>query len=152
MTTPIDLNDIPQVQGQDLIEVMQALIARQHGLILVNGLTADNQRALEDIVWSAFPTDPAKRLSVLMRMTAVIGVFQSRRLKSFFLAKGLAVSNFALQIAAKQRLNINWGFNSQSFLMALHALTKDATSLQHRRATQPVVRSTLSIVPQQIAA
>ena len=119
MSAIIDLNDVPQVSPNDLMRVMQTLIATENGLIFLTGLNAETRVALEDAIWASFADQPETRLAVLVRFESLIKLFSSRRLKNQFTSHGLGLLAPAFATAAHQRLNTNWGFNPQQFLMSL---------------------------------
>jgi len=119
MTALIDLNDVPTVAPQDLMRIMETLIATENGLIFLKGLNEDTRVSLEDSIWSTFANEPQHRLALMVRFECLVDVFASRRLKDQFTAHGLALLGPVFAIAANQRLNTSWGFNPQKFLMAL---------------------------------
>ena len=119
MTAVIDLNDVPTVAPQDLMRIMQTLIANENGLIFLKGINEDSRTALEDAIWTTFADEPQQRLAVMVRFECLVDVFASRRLKDQFTTHGLALLAPVFAIAASQRLNTEWGFNPQKFLMAL---------------------------------
>lgn len=119
MTALIDLNDVPHVDANDLMQIMQTMIAKEHGLIFVYGLTQDAHAALEDTIWERFSDDAGRRLALLVRFECLVGLFASRRLKDQFTQHGLNILAPLFSIVAEQRLNRNQGFNPQKVLMAL---------------------------------
>lgn len=145
MTVSVDLKDVPQVTSDDLAGIMQTLIASEHGLVLIRGITEASRNALETAIWKTFADAPERRVAVLMRFECLVELFASRRLKELFLKHGLVVLEPALALAATQRLNTSWGFNPQKFMMALTGQLKvthggTETKAQHRAPrSQPVV-------------
>ena len=119
MSAYIDLNDVPHVAPQDLMRIMQTLIATENGLLLLKGLNKDTHAALEDAIWTAFADEPQRRLAILVRFECLVELFSSRRFKDQFTLHGLSLLVPAFAVAATQRLNTNWGFNPQKFLMGL---------------------------------
>ncbi len=119
MSALIDLNDVPPVAPQDLMHIMQRLIATENGLILLKGLNEDTHNALEDAIWTTFSDEPEARLALIVRFECLIELFSSRRLRDQLTRHGLALIAPAFAVAAHQRLNTSWGFNPQKFLMGL---------------------------------
>lgn len=119
MTALIDLNDVPHVAPQDLMRIMQTLIATENGLIFLKGINEETRTALEDAIWTTFADEPEHRLAIMVRFECLIELFASRRLRDQFTAHGLALLGPVFAVAADQRLNTNWGFNPQKFLMTL---------------------------------
>lgn len=144
MSALIDLNDVPQVAPNDLMRIMQRLIATENGLIFLKGLNDDTRTALEDAVWTTFAEEPENRLAIMVRFECLIELFASRRLKDQFTLHGLSLLAPTFAVAAKQRLNTNWGFNPQKFLMGIleklnaapQGETPVAAEFQALRATQ----------------
>lgn len=119
MTALIDLNDVPQVTPQDLMRIMQRLIATENGLILLKGLNDNTRQSLEDAIWTLFDDQPESRLALMVRFECLIELFSNRRLRDKFTQHGLTLLGPAFAVAANQRLNKTWGFNPQKFLMGL---------------------------------
>lgn len=144
MTVLINLHDVPNVAPQDLMRIMQTLIATENGLIFLKGLTEDTRTALEDAIWTTFADEPEQRLALMVRFECLVELFASRRLRDQFTVHGLALIGPIFAVAANQRLNTRWGFNPQRFLMSLleHLGTKplgevtSKTNVFAKRATQ----------------
>lgn len=152
MSALIDLNDVPTVSASDLMRVMQKLIANENGLIFLNGLTDEARTALEDAIWTTFADEPNTRLAVLTRFESLVELFSSRRFRDQFCTHGLALLTPAFAVAASQRLNTNWGFNPQKFLMALLGKLKAAP--QQPTTPRPIAprRTPIQPVSPQLAA
>ncbi len=119
MTAILNLADVPIVAASDLYDPMRRLIAQGHGLALMKGLPEQRIRALEDEFWLDFEGSPETRLAVALRFRALLNVFADRRLKGVLLANGFKTIAAAVMEASAQRLNTQYGFKAQAFVMAL---------------------------------
>jgi hypothetical protein len=115
-----DATDVPPVSTEDLALVMRALIARERGLVLVNGLTEADLETVRAVLHRRFAGDTARVLAAFVRFRHLVEVFATRRLATLFLDRGHALIAPALALAARMRLNANRGFNPQHFVTALH--------------------------------
>lgn len=119
MTSLIDPNDVPPVAAADLLVPMRRAIANGQGLALLHGMSEAAIRDLETHVWAHFNDDPETRLAVALRFRALLDVFAARRLKDLFLLNGFKLIARAVAEASSQRLNTDFGFNRQKFVLAL---------------------------------
>ena len=119
MENAFDAADVPPVSVEALIIPMRAAIANGKGLALLNGLSENEIRDLETLVWSHFPDCPKTRLAVALRFRALLDVFRARRLKQLFLQNGFKLIARAIAEASAQRLNPAFGFKTQHFVVAL---------------------------------
>lgn len=152
MTVLIDLNDVPLVQSDDLMRVMQRLIAQEDGLILLKGLNAQTHQALEEAIWKTFENQPEVRLAVLVRFEALIHLFKQRRFRDLFTLHGLGILTSVFAVASAQRLNTTWGFNQQAFLNTLRARQQQEQTAARHQPANPVYVSTLTSNDSRIAA
>ncbi|MGD9785322.1 MAG: hypothetical protein AB7E80_06730 [Hyphomicrobiaceae bacterium] len=121
MTTAFDLTDLPQVPQSALALAMRLLVEDGKGLIVSRGASADDRAQLEASFWQAFDGETEVGVATLVRLWSMIDVFQSRRMHALLLDRGFALVKDAVAVAASMRLNIDWGFNPQRFLLALSA-------------------------------
>lgn len=118
-----DRADVPAVDPAALNLAFRHLISEGRGLALLNGLTEDEIRSVETVIWTAFPDEPETRLATALRFRALLDAFGARRLRELLLANGFKSIQAAVAEAAKQRLNARFGFRQQHFVMALVRLT-----------------------------
>jgi hypothetical protein len=125
----LDLADVPSVRASELRLPMQLLIERGQGLALIKGLSEREIRELEDEIWARFEGDNKARLALALRFRALLDVFAYRRLKRLLLERGFKLITAAIEEAARQPLNVRFGFNAQKLLMALDAATARPAAL-----------------------
>lgn len=111
--------DVAPVRPDQLYFPMRLCIANGQGLALLNGLSEDQIRTLEEEVWAAFPHDAQTRLAVALRFRALMEVCTSRRLQELFKQQGFKFIARAVHEAAAQRLNTRFGFSQQKFVRVL---------------------------------
>lgn len=121
MTLAFDAADVPPVSAANLAVPMRIALEHGHGLALYKGLDDNQIRAIETELWTHFADDAETRLAVALRFRALLHVFDARRLKLLFLMTGFKLISRALAEAATQRLNTNYGFSAQRFVLALEA-------------------------------
>ncbi len=119
MSRTINPSDVPIISTEALLVPMRIAIAKGQGLLLLNGMSDADIRALEAEIWQHFSNDPQTRLAVALRFRALLDVFRARRLKHLFLHNGFKLIARAVREASTQRLNTRFGFNSQKFVAAL---------------------------------
>ena len=119
MAMAFDMADVPPVPLDALLVPMRAAIANGKGLALFNGLAESEIRELETILWGAMPRDTETRVAVALRFRALLDVFRARRLKQLFLDNGFKLIARAIAEASRQRLNAEFGFSAQKFVLAL---------------------------------
>ena len=119
MRPNIDLTDVVLVSPHDMATAMQYFIDAGRGLLLLNGATPQDLRAMERAVWDKLDEDPVQKVATLMRFRCLVEVFAAPRLKALLLNKGFNLLAPALHVAASQRLNAERGFNPVKFERAL---------------------------------
>ena len=117
--TSFDTTDLPMVRRAALALAMHLLIEDERGLILLRGATAADRASLEAKFWDCFDGDTREGVATLVRLWSLIDVFQARRLQELLMARGFRLVQSAIKVAASSRLNLQWGFNPQRFVMAL---------------------------------
>lgn len=117
--TSFDTTDLPVVRRAAMALAIHLLIEDERGLVLINGATDADRDRLEARFWDSFDGDTTEGVATLVRLWSLIDVFQSRRLRQMFLERGFSMIPAAAKVAAASRLNLDWGFNPQRFLMAL---------------------------------
>lgn len=122
MGSKLDRSDVPLVASHDLLVPMQHLIGTERGLALLNGISNAELREVDHAVWDALDGDSGRRVAVLLRFRALIQVFKARRLAELFLHRGFMLIAPAVHVAARMRLNSEWGFNPLKFERALQDL------------------------------
>jgi hypothetical protein len=122
MGSKVDRSDVPLVASHDLLVPMQHLIDTERGLALLNGISNAELREVDHAVWDALEGDAGRRVAVLLRFRALIQVFKARRLAELFLHRGFMMIAPAVHVAARMRLNSEWGFNPLKFERALQDL------------------------------
>ena len=124
MTATVDLTDVPEIEHRDLALALRLMLAGGRVLAASNDFTERDIRRVEQAFWSKKTGCQRSKVAVLLRLRGLLSVFSNRRLKELLSTYGSDVVPYALQIAAKMRLNTKWGFNPQKFARALHvALT-----------------------------
>lgn len=133
MRPDLDLTDVALVSSLDMAVPMNHLIAAGRGLALLDGLSAEEMRAVDAEVWNHFDCPAAQRVAVLLRFRSLVQVFESQRLKLMFLNTGFNMLAPALHVAATLRLNADRGFNLHKFERALRETMArlHATAPQH---------------------
>jgi hypothetical protein len=116
------MSDVPLVASHELLVPMQHLIDTARGLVMLHGLSEAELRAVDDAVWTALAGDAVRRVAVLLRFRALIRVFKARRLAELFLYRGFLLIAPAVHVAARMRLNAEWGFSPLKFERALRDL------------------------------
>jgi hypothetical protein len=119
MCSKVDMSDVPLVASHELLIPMQHLIDTERGLGMLHGLSEAELRAVDQAVWDALAGDAIRRVAVLLRFRALIQVFKARRLAELFLHRGFLLIAPAVHVAARMRLNTEWGFNPLKFERAL---------------------------------
>lgn len=117
--TSFDTTDLPTVRRAALALAMHLLIEDERGLVLLNGATPAERKALEAKFWDCFDGDTAEGVATLVRLWSLVDVFQARRLREMLLSRGFGLVQAAIAVAARSRLNVQWGFNPQRFVMDL---------------------------------
>jgi len=117
-----DPSDVPTVAAEDIAVPMRRLIAEGRGLVLLRGLSPEDAALVEASLRHRLGRDPSRELAALMRFKALVEIFGHRRLRELMLERGHEAIAPALQVAARLRLNLRWGFNPQKFTRALTAL------------------------------
>jgi hypothetical protein len=145
MAVPIDYTDLPRVSPESLMVAMRELVAAGRGLAPLRGIAAGELRDLENAIWRKLEGTRADKVSTLLRLRCVIGVFAAARLQRLFLHRGLALMQPAMEVAARMRLNVHWGFSPTKFVHALQERLQQAEqareALPQRPAAAPVRKS-----------
>lgn len=119
MNTPFDPTDLPRVPADTLALAMRLLIEDGRALILMRGAAPEDRSRLEARFWTRFEGPTGEGVAALLRLWGLVEVFQARRMRSLLLDRGYALIADAVREAARQRLNLSWGFNPQRMLDAL---------------------------------
>jgi hypothetical protein len=119
MSSKVDRSDVPLVATHELLIPMQYLIDSERGLGMLRGLSDAELRGVDQAVWDTLAGDAVRRVAVLLRFRALIQVFKARRLAELFLHRGFLLITPAVHVAARMRLNTEWGFNPLKFERAL---------------------------------
>lgn len=119
MRPDLDLTDVAIVSSLDMAVPMNHLIDAGRGLVLLDGMSAEDMRAVDAAVWDKLACDAAQRVAVLLRFRSLVQVFASQRMKLMFLHTGFNMLAPALHVAATMRLNAERGFNPLKFERAL---------------------------------
>lgn len=119
MRPDLDLTDVAHVSSLEMAVPMNYLIDAGRGLALLDGLSAEEMRAVDAAVWDRFTCPTAERVAVLVRFRSLVQVFESQRLKLMFLNTGFNMLAPALHVAATLRLNADRGFSPVKFERAL---------------------------------
>jgi hypothetical protein len=146
MAVPIDYTDLPRVSPESLMVAMRELVATGRGLAPLRGIAAGELRAFENAIWRKLEGTRPEKVSTLLRLRCVIGVFAAARLQRLFLHRGLALMQPAMEVAARMRLNVHWGFSPTKFVHALQERLQQAEQRpqavpQQRPAAVPVRKS-----------
>jgi hypothetical protein len=123
MTTALNtlnLSDVALVNPAELLRPMQYLIDTGRGLAMLRGVSPAELREIDQAVWSKL--DPRERVAVLVRFRCLIRVFGARRLADLLLHTGHNLIAPAVHVAARMRLNADYGFNAHKFERALQDL------------------------------
>jgi hypothetical protein len=122
MSNRIDASDVMPVGTHELMLPMQYMIDTGRGLAMLKGVTNADLRVVDGAIWDDLAGDPSRRVAVLLRFRALIQVFKARRLRELFLDRGFMLITPAVHVAARMRLNTQWGFNALKFERELQDL------------------------------
>jgi len=122
MSNAVDMSDVPLVATHELMVPMQHIIDTERGLAMLKCISNAELRQVDNAIWHALAGDPARRVAVLLRFRALVQVFKARRLAELFLHRGFMLIAPAVHVAARMRLNTEWGFNPLKFERTLHDL------------------------------
>ncbi|MDX2204069.1 MAG: hypothetical protein NW223_15060 [Hyphomicrobiaceae bacterium] len=140
MCPTTDLSDVAPVEPVAMTHPMTYWLESGRGLVLIEGASNEELRAMDAAVWSLLADAPGQRVATLLRFRSLIEVFRAQRLKSLLLQKGFAVIAPALGVAATQRLNATRGFNPLKFERALREAMA-AIEAEHRAAAEATFRA-----------
>ena len=129
MTARVDLTDVPTIEERDLALALRMMLAEGRYLAGAQDFSEDDIRRVEQAFWSRRAGTHSDKVAVLLRLRSLISVFCTRRLKELLTQYGAHAVPYALQIAAKMRLNTKWGFNPQKFARALQEALLDHAAL-----------------------
>jgi hypothetical protein len=118
----LDTTDVTPVGTHELMLAMQYMIDTGRGLALLNGLANAELREVDQAIWDDLSGDPNRRVAVLLRFRALVVVFRARKLRELLLGRGFRLIAPAVHVAARMRLNTQWGFNPLKFERALRDL------------------------------
>jgi L-alanine-DL-glutamate epimerase-like enolase superfamily enzyme len=118
----VNLSDVPLVNPADLARPMQYMIDTGRGLAMLRGISKTELREVDHALWDALGNDPIERLAVLVRFRCLIKVFGARRLRDLLMHTGHNLIAPAVHVAARMRLNADYGFNAVKFERALQDL------------------------------
>ena len=121
MQAQFDPTDIQTVSAEDLALPMKLLISEGHALVLFNAGSKTARDAIDTAFWRSFKGQTQHGAAILLRFWCLIDVLATRRLNQRMLDRGFALIAPLTDVAAKLRLNANWGFNPQRVLAALIA-------------------------------
>jgi hypothetical protein len=138
MAVPIDYTDLPRVSPESLMVAVRELVAAGRGLAPLRGIADSELRALEDAIWRKLEGATAEKVSTLLRLRCVIGVFAAARLQRLFLHRGLALMQPAMEVAARMRLNVHLGFSPTKFVRALQERLQQAEQPREALPQRPV--------------
>ncbi len=138
--TNFDTTDLPMVRRAALALAMHLLIDDERGLILLRGATPADRASLEAKFWDCFDGDTREGVATLVRLWSLIDVFQARRMRELLLNRGFRVVQAAIEVAASSRLNVQWGFNPQRFVMALSTAEAEIVTLPRSAPAQRPLR------------
>ena len=116
----VNLSDVPLVNPADLARPMQYMIDTGRGLAMLRGISKAELREVDHALWNEL--DPAQRVAVLVRFRCLIRVFAARRLTDLLMHTGHNLIAPAVHVAARMRLNADYGFNAVKFERALQDL------------------------------
>lgn len=136
MNPAIDLTDLPMANPDTLALAMRLLIEDGRALILLRGATQEDRSRIEERFWQRFDGPTGDGVVALVRLWSLVDVFKAARLRALLLDRGYALLADAARAAARQRINMTWGFNPQRML----------TELAHRRPNLRVVEGRRSAV------
>jgi hypothetical protein len=122
MSNRIDPTDVTPVGSHELMLAMQHMIDTGRGLAMLRGVSNAELREVDQAIWDELAGDPTRRVAVLLRFRALIGVFKARRLRELLLHRGFMLIAPAVHVAARMRLSTVWGFNPLKFERELRDL------------------------------
>lgn len=140
MTPTLDLTDVARVSPLAMTRPMAYWLESGRGLVLLNGASNEDLRAMDQAVWNDLGADTAERVATLLRFRCLLQVFRAQRLKALFLQKGFALIAPALHAAATERLNAERGFNPLKFERALQQ-AMSALEAKHRADAEEMFRA-----------
>ena len=117
--SPVDRTDVTLVDPEHLALAMAHMVKTGRGLTMLRGISEAELREVDQALWDALGSNPARRVAVLVRFRCLIRVFAARRLADLLLRTGYRLLAPALRVAAQMRLNADLGFNPVKFEKAL---------------------------------
>lgn len=130
-TASLDPADVPEADPEDLARLMQILIRRGDGLMLLRGADDEVLRAVEAEFCAARTVRSNEMIAAIIRFRAVVDAFSARRLQALLMREGLTLLETVFHIAARVRLNAARGFSPQGLLWGI------AAELQRARLVSP---------------
>ena len=122
LAAAIDPADVRPVAPEALLLATRHLVDSGRGLAMLKGLSERELREVDAAVWDDLAGDPAERVETLLRLRCLIRVFGARRLANLFLQRCHSLIAPAVYVAARMRLNTQWGFSPLKFEHALQDL------------------------------
>ena len=122
LAAAIDPADVRPVAPEALLLATRHLVDSGRGLAMLKGLSERELREVDAAVWDDLAGDPAELVETLLRLRCLIRVFGARRLANLFLQRGHSLIAPAVYVAARMRLNTQWGFSPLKFERALQDL------------------------------
>jgi len=116
----VNLSDVALVNPAELMRPMQYMIDTGRGLAMLRGVSPTDLREVDHAVWAEL--DARQRVAVLVRFRCLIRVFGARRLADLLMHTGHNLIAPAVHVAARMRLNAEYGFNAHKFERALQDL------------------------------
>ena len=116
----VNLSDVSLVNPAQLMRPMQYMTDTGRGLAMLRGISPAELREVDHALWAEL--DPRERVAVLVRFRCLIRVFGARRLADLFMHTGHNLIAPAVHVAARMRLNADYGFNAVKFERALQDL------------------------------
>jgi hypothetical protein len=134
MSNRLDTTDVTPVGTHELMLAMQHMIDTGRGLAMLKGVSTAELREVDQAIWDDLSGDPSRRVAVLLRFRALIAVFKARKLRELLLDHGFMLIAPAVHVAARMRLNTQWGFNPLKFERALQDLLAQLDDGSARKA------------------
>jgi hypothetical protein len=109
--------DVAFVRGGDLARAVSIVVAEGHGSVfLLGGDDRVRELVFAKLAARGFGGDAH---AIAIRLWALVGVLQHRRLHQLLLEQGHVVLAIMAKVASRQRLNVGRGLNPQTLLLAV---------------------------------
>jgi hypothetical protein len=116
----VNLSDVALVNPAELMRPMQYMVDTGRGLAMLRGISPAELREVDHALWGKL--EPRERVAVLVRFRCLMRVFGARRLADLLMHTGHNLIAPAVHVAARMRLNADYGFNAVKFERALQDL------------------------------